>query len=53
MKLGLFKIKEKILEVIYQLDLPIKIKIYPVQHIMILEPLKHSKNNIRIYKKVL
>ena len=29
-KLGLFKITEKILEVIYQLDLLIRIKIYPV-----------------------
>jgi len=27
-KIGLFKIIEKILEVIYRLDLPVKIKIY-------------------------
>jgi len=37
-KIGLFKIAEKILEVIYRLDLPTKMKIYPVQHIAILEP---------------
>ena len=29
-KLGLFKVKKKIIEVNYKLDLPIKIKIYPV-----------------------
>jgi len=29
-KIGLFKIAEKILEVIYRLNLPAKIKIYPV-----------------------
>jgi len=29
-KIGLFKIIEKISEVIYRLDLPAKIKIYPV-----------------------
>jgi len=37
-KIGLFKIVEKILEVIYRLDLPVKIKIYLVQYITILEP---------------
>ena len=36
-KLGLFKIAEKILEVIYQLDLLARIKIYLVQYIIILE----------------
>jgi len=38
-KIGLFKIAEKILEVIYKLDLLVKIKIYLVQHIIILEPI--------------
>jgi len=37
-KIGLFKIAGKILEVIYRLDLPVKIKIYLVQYIVILEP---------------
>jgi len=37
-KIGLFKIVEKILEVIYRLDLPVKMKIYLVQYITILEP---------------
>src|SRR6266702_1882051 len=36
-KLGPFKIAEKISEVIYQLDLLAKIRIYPVQHIIMLE----------------
>jgi len=37
-KIGPFKIIEKILEVIYRLDLLAKIKIYLVQHITILKP---------------
>jgi len=36
-KIGLFKIKEKISEVIYKLDLLAKIKIYLVQYIIMLE----------------
>jgi len=36
-KIGLFKIAVKILEVIYRLNLLIKIKIYLVQHIIMLE----------------
>jgi len=36
-KIGPFKIVEKISEVIYKLDLLIKIKIYLVQHITILK----------------
>jgi len=36
-KIGLFKIIEKILEIIYRLDLLVKIKIYLVQYIVILE----------------
>jgi len=36
-KIGLFKIVEKISKVIYRLNLPAKIKIYPVQHIIMLE----------------
>ena len=37
-KLRLFIIKERILSLIYKLDLLAKIKIYPVQHIAMLEP---------------
>jgi len=37
-KIGLFKIAEKILEVMYRLNLLVKIKIYLVQYIAILEP---------------
>ena len=36
-KLGLYKIKEKLLKVTYKLDLLVKIKIYLVQHIAMLE----------------
>jgi len=36
-KIGLFKITKKISEVMYKLNLLAKIKIYPVQHITILE----------------
>jgi len=36
-KIGLFKIIVKISEVMYRLDLLVKIKIYPVQHIIMLE----------------
>jgi len=36
-KIGLFKIIEKISEVIYKLDLLVKMKIYLVQYIIILE----------------
>ena len=36
-KLGLFTIIAKILEVTYKLDLLKKIKIYPIQHIAMLE----------------
>jgi len=36
-KIGPFKITEKISEVIYRLNLPAKIKIYLVQHIIMLK----------------
>jgi len=36
-KIGLFKIIEKILKVIYKLDLLVKMKIYLVQYIIILK----------------
>jgi transposase InsO family protein len=37
-RLGPFTVKTKISEVTYRLDLPEKMKIYPVQHIAMLEP---------------
>jgi len=37
-RLGPFRIIAKVLEVMYRLNLPIKIKIYPIQHIAMLEP---------------
>jgi len=49
-KIGLFKIAGKILEVIYRLDLLVKIKIYLVQHIIMLEPV-HRDLALLIYKE--
>ena len=37
-KLRLFIVKRKVIEVNYKLDLPIKMKIYLVQYIIILKP---------------
>ena len=48
-KLGLYKIKEKLLEVIYRLDLLAKIKIYLVQHVVMLE-LATGKIKPLVYK---
>jgi len=49
-KIGLFKIIEKISEVIYRLNLLIKIKIYLTQHITILE-LVYRDLALLVYKK--
>jgi len=49
-KIGPFKIVEKILEVIYKLDLLVKIKIYSVQYIIMLE-LAHRDLALLVYKK--
>jgi len=48
-KIGLFKIIVKILEVIYRLNLLAKIKIYLVQYIIILKP-AHKDLKLLIYK---
>ena len=48
-RLGLFKITAKILEVMYRLNLPIKMKIYPIQHIVILE-LVYKNIKLLVYK---
>jgi len=49
-KIGLFKIVEKISEVMYRLNLLIKIKIYPIQYIVILEP-AHRDLVLLVYKE--
>ena len=48
-RLGLFKIIVKILKVIYRLNLLAKIKIYPIQHIIILEPV-YRDIKLLVYK---
>jgi len=49
-KIGLFKIIEKILEVMYRLDLLVKMKIYLVQYITMLK-LAHGDLILLVYKK--
>jgi len=49
-KIRLFKIIGKILEVIYRLNLLVKIKIYPVQYIAMLE-LAHRDLVLPVYKE--
>jgi len=49
-KIRLFKIVEKILEVIYRLDLPVKMKIYLVQYIAMLE-LAYGDLTLLVYKE--
>jgi len=49
-KIGLFKIVEKILEVIYRFNLLVKIKIYLVQYIIMLK-LAHRDLAPLVYKK--
>src|ERR1700722_16574601 len=48
-RLGLFRIAVKISEVIYRLNLPIKIKIYPIQYIAILKPV-YRNIKLLVYK---
>ena len=49
-RLGLFKIIVKILEVTYRLNLLAKIKIYPIQHIIMLEPV-YRDVKLLVYKE--
>jgi len=49
-KIGLFKIVGKFSEVIYRLDLLVKIKIYLVQHIVMLE-LVYKDLALLVYKE--
>jgi hypothetical protein len=48
-KLGLFRISRKITEVNYKLDLPVKIKIYLVQYIIILK-LVYREHELPLYE---
>ena len=47
--MGPFKIISKVTEVIYRLDLPLKIKIYPVYYIAMLE-LVYRNHELLVYK---
>ena len=47
--MGLFKIINKVMEVIYRLNLLLKIKIYPVHHIAILKPVYRNHKPL-VYK---
>ena len=48
--MGLFKIINKVTEVLYRLDLLLKIKIYLVYYIAMLEP-AHGNYKLLIYKQ--
>ena len=48
-KIKLFKIIDKVTEVSYKLNLPLKIKIYPVHYIVILK-LTYRDHKLLIYK---
>jgi len=49
-KIGLFKIVEKILEIMYRLNLLVKMKIYLVQYIVMLK-LAHRDLALLVYKE--
>ena len=58
--MGLFKIISKVTEVLYKLDLLLKIKIHPVHYIAILElvyrnhkPLIYKQDTYKGYKKTI
>ena len=48
--MGLFKIISKVTEVLYRLDLLLKIKIHPVYYIAMLEP-AHGNHEPLVYKQ--
>ena len=48
--MGPFKIISKVIEVLYRLDLPLKIKIYLVYYIAILEPV-YGNHEPLVYKQ--
>ena len=47
--MGLFKIINKVIEVLYRLDLLLKIKIYSVYYITILKP-AYKNHELLVYK---
>ena len=49
-KIGLFKIINKVIEVSYRLDLLLKIKIHLVYYIVILKPV-HKNYKLLVYKQ--
>ena len=48
-KMGLFKMINKIMEVLYRLDLLLKIKIYLIYYIAVLKPV-YGKYELLVYK---
>ena len=48
--MGLFKIINKVMEVLYRLNLLLKIKIYLVHYITILEPV-YKNHKLLVYKQ--
>ena len=48
--MGLFKIINKVIEVLYRLNLLLKIKIYPVHYITMLEP-AYRNYKLLVYKQ--
>ena len=55
--LGLYKVIKRILKNNYQLDLPPKVRIYPIFHISLLEdainvePINKGRNNVKVDEK--
>ena len=47
--MGLFKIINKVIEVLYRLDLLLKIKIHPVYYITMLKPI-YKNHKLLVYK---
>ena len=48
--MGPFKIISKVMEVLYRLDLPLKIKIHLVHYIAMLKP-AHKNHKLLVYKQ--
>ena len=55
--IGLYKVIKKISENNYELDLPLKVRIYPIFHISLLEnainvkPINIKRNNVKVNEK--